>query len=238
MIRQIGQPGQVQLAVHRLAARIVFMHPLGRQLLVYLGQAHPDDRIIGFRLDLVLLQEGFHLRHLRLGHVEQEIVRAVRRQLLLPAFEQIAAQHQQQRQQHERQRKCRQLADGHPRLMQQAVDRRRSAVLLSVMRRSNSRLPQPIPPSSSASTAIPAGSPTAACWPPSASPAAPPRSPPSPAGSSAAARRWPPHRGAAPAAAGWPAIDDTAAARPAVKSAPARRAPTATAGAGGGQCGR
>ncbi len=99
------------------------MHPFGRHLLVYLGQAHPDDRVIGFRFDLVLLQEGFHLRHLRLGHVEQEIVRAVRRQLLLPAFEQIAAQHQQQRQQHERQRERRQLADGHPRLMQQAVDR-------------------------------------------------------------------------------------------------------------------
>ncbi|MNG88821.1 hypothetical protein D3C79_476700 [compost metagenome] len=71
----------------------------------------------------MLLQEGFHLRHLRFGQVQQEVVRAVRRQLLLPAVEQIATQHQQQRQQHKRQRKRRQLADRYPGLMQQAIDR-------------------------------------------------------------------------------------------------------------------
>ncbi|MNH27888.1 hypothetical protein D3C79_880170 [compost metagenome] len=71
------------------------MYPLGRHLLINLGQAHAYNRVIGFRLDLVLPQEGFHLRHLRFGQVQQEVVRAVRWQLLLPAVEQIATQHQQ-----------------------------------------------------------------------------------------------------------------------------------------------
>ncbi|MNT07369.1 hypothetical protein D3C71_1247340 [compost metagenome] len=93
--RQIRQPGQVQFAIHRFTARIVLVHPFGRHLLVNLGQANTDNRIVGLRCNLMLLQESLHLRHLRFGQVQQEVVWAVRRQLLLPALEQIATQHQQ-----------------------------------------------------------------------------------------------------------------------------------------------
>ncbi|MNR60465.1 hypothetical protein D3C85_1819530 [compost metagenome] len=68
-------------------------------------------------------EEALQRRDLFRRDVNQEIVRAFRRKLLLPAVEQIAAQHQQHRQKHERQRKRRQLAERRPRLAQQAIDR-------------------------------------------------------------------------------------------------------------------
>jgi putative ABC transport system permease protein len=74
-----------------LAARIVLMHPFGRHLLVNLGQTYADNRVVSFRVNLMLLQEGFHLRHLGFCQIQQEVVRAIRRQLLLPAVEQITA---------------------------------------------------------------------------------------------------------------------------------------------------
>ncbi len=55
-------------------------------------------------------QETLQWRHLFGGNIDQKIVRAFRRKLLLPAIQQIPAQHQQKRQQHKRQRKRRKLA--------------------------------------------------------------------------------------------------------------------------------
>lgn len=77
MVRQIALPGQIQFTVHRLATGIVFMHPLRRHLLVNFRQAYTHDGVKGFLMQLMLLQEGFHLWNLCRGHIQQEIVRAV-----------------------------------------------------------------------------------------------------------------------------------------------------------------
>ena len=123
VIRQAVHPRQVQLAVHRLTARIVRFDDIGSNLVVNFGQTYTHNRIEGFRRGFVLMQEIRHLRDLLFSDVEQEIIRAVRRQLLLPAIQQVPAHHQQQGQQHKRHRERRQLAQRYPRLTQKAVHR-------------------------------------------------------------------------------------------------------------------
>ena len=117
MIRAFILPGEVQLAVQRLV-----LIPL-RWLAVDLRQTRANDGIERFGDDVMLRQEALQRRNLLRGDIDQEIVRAFRWKLLLPAVEQIAAQHQQQRQQHKRQRERRQLAERRPGLVQQTVDR-------------------------------------------------------------------------------------------------------------------
>ena len=117
MVRPFLLPGQVQFAVKRL----IFISL--RRLAVDLRQTRPHDRIERLGDNVMLRQEALQRRHLFGGNVNQEIVRAFRRKLLLPAIQQIPAQHQQKRQQHKRQRKCRELAEGRPRLVQQTVHR-------------------------------------------------------------------------------------------------------------------
>ncbi|MNP22328.1 hypothetical protein D3C76_1149970 [compost metagenome] len=117
MIRALILPGQVQLAVEGF-----ILMALGG-LAVNLGQARPHDGVVRLGDNLMLSQERLQRRDLLRGDIDQEIVRALRRELLLPAVQQVAAQHQQQCQQHKRQRKRRQLAEGRPRLAQQAIHR-------------------------------------------------------------------------------------------------------------------
>ncbi|SAJ22498.1 Uncharacterised protein [Enterobacter cloacae] len=117
MVRTFRLPGQVEFAIER------FILISLRRLAVDLRQAGAHDRIERFRNNVMLRQETLQRRHLFGSNVDQEIVRAFRRKLLLPAIQQIPAQHQQKRQQHKRQRKCRELAEGRPRLVQQSVNR-------------------------------------------------------------------------------------------------------------------
>ena len=117
MIRTLAAPGEVKLPVQG------FIFIALRHLTVNLRQAGAHDGVELGGAGLMFGEEGFHRHHLLRRDVNQEIVRTFRRQLLLPAVKQIAAQHQQQRQQHKRQRKGRQLAQGRPRLTQQTVHR-------------------------------------------------------------------------------------------------------------------
>ena len=117
MIRTLFAPGEIKLAIQR------FVFVPVRGLTVDLRQTGPDDRIEFRRPRLVFGEEGLHRHYLLRGDIDQKVVRALRGQLLLPAVKQIAAQHQQERQQHKRQGKRRQLAEGRPRLAQQAVHR-------------------------------------------------------------------------------------------------------------------
>ena len=117
MIRTLFAPGEIKLAIQR------FVFVPVRGVAVDLRQTGPDDRIEFRRPRLMFGEEGLHRHYLLRGDIDQEVVWALRGQLLLPAVEQIAAQHQQERQQHKRQGKRRQLAEGRPRLAQQAVHR-------------------------------------------------------------------------------------------------------------------
>ena len=117
MIRTLFAPGEIKLAIQR------FVFVPVRGVAVDLRQTGPDDRIKFRRPRLVFGEESLHRHYLLRGDIDQKVVWALRGQLLLPAVEQIAAQHQQQRQQHKRQGKRRQLAEGRPRLAQQAVHR-------------------------------------------------------------------------------------------------------------------
>ena len=115
MIRPLAAPGEVKLAVQG------FIFIAFRRLTVDLRQAGAHDGIELSGAGLMFGKEGFHRHHLLRRDIDQKVVRTFRRQLLLPAIEQIAAQHQQQGQQHKRQRKGRQLAQGRPRLAQQTI---------------------------------------------------------------------------------------------------------------------
>ena len=117
MVRTFRLPGQVEFAVER------FILISLRRLAVDLRQSGAHDRIERLGNNVMLGQEALQRRHLLGRDVDQEIVRAFWRKLLLPAIQQIPAQHQQKRQQHKRQRKCRELAEGRPRLVQQSVNR-------------------------------------------------------------------------------------------------------------------
>ena len=88
MIRAGILPGQIKLAVQRL-----ILIAFGR-LLIDRRQTRPHNRIERFRDHLMLGQESLQRNHLLGGNVDQKIVRTFRRHLLLPAVEQIAAQHQ------------------------------------------------------------------------------------------------------------------------------------------------
>ncbi len=112
MIRTLFAPGEIKLAIQR------FVFVPVRGVAVDLRQTGPDDRIEFRRPRLMFGEEGLHRHYLLRGDIDQEVVWALRGQLLLPAVEQIAAQHQQERQQHKRQGKRRQLAEGRPRLAQ------------------------------------------------------------------------------------------------------------------------
>ena len=87
MIRAFILPGQIQLAVKRF----IFI-TLGR-LTVNLSQARPHDGVIRLGDNLVLRKKFLQRGDLLRGDVDQEIVRAFRRELLLPAIQQVAAQH-------------------------------------------------------------------------------------------------------------------------------------------------
>ncbi|CAM3733715.1 hypothetical protein RAVI111496_08485 [Rahnella victoriana] len=87
MIRQPCHPGQIQLTVHRFAACVIRLNDVGGNLVVNFGQTNPHNRIEGFRRGVMLMQEIRHLRNLLFGDIEQEVIRAVRRQLLFPAIQ-------------------------------------------------------------------------------------------------------------------------------------------------------
>ena len=58
-----------------------------------LVQTRANDGIERLGDDVMLRQEALQRRNLLRGDIDQEIVRAFRRKLLLPAIQQIAAQH-------------------------------------------------------------------------------------------------------------------------------------------------
>ncbi len=85
MLRALRLPGEIELAIERL---ILITHG---GLAVNLRQPRANDGVKRLRDNLMLRQKRFHRVALLRCDINQKKVRAFRRQLLLPAVEQIAS---------------------------------------------------------------------------------------------------------------------------------------------------